>query len=208
MQLTPAQDIFNLFVTSILPALSDPSHAYNAQHKYVLVSLAEVKSIVLLTDLPNADSLMIHLFSNFFDTISGSTKASTGESIAKDVEYHMTQMLVTLVDESQSLPTDVIDVIVAQFLRAASPPTGKGKQELEENQSTLLMKELPEAYNRRRQSAMHAQRRWHDISANTSTMLLWTFLELRPSPMATGERATPLLILMTKKRMLALQSQT
>jgi sister-chromatid-cohesion protein PDS5 len=147
MQLTPAQDIFNLFVTSILPALSDPSHAYNAQHKYVLVSLAEVKSIVLLTDLPNADSLMIHLFSNFFDTISGSTKASTGESIAKDVEYHMTQMLVTLVDESQSLPTDVIDVIVAQFLRAASPPTGKGKQELEENQSTLLMKELPEAYN-------------------------------------------------------------
>lgn len=145
---TPTQlkDIFTLFVTSILPALSDPSHAYNAQHKYVLVSLAEVKSIVLLCDIQNSDSLILHLFSSFFDMISGSTKASTGESIAKDVEYHMTQMLVTLVDEAQSLPANVVDIIVAQFLRAATPG-GKGKQEVDGKQTTLLPKELPEAYN-------------------------------------------------------------
>ncbi|KAG4416704.1 hypothetical protein IFR04_010163 [Cadophora malorum] len=146
---TPTQlkDVFTLFVTSILPALSDPSHAYNAQHKYVLVSLAEVKSIVLLCDIQNSDSLILHLFSSFFDMISGSTKASTGESIAKDVEYHMTQMLVTLVDEAQSLPANVVDIIVAQFLRAATPGGGKGKQEVDGKQTTLLPKELPEAYN-------------------------------------------------------------
>ncbi|KAE8454103.1 hypothetical protein EG329_005026 [Mollisiaceae sp. DMI_Dod_QoI] len=146
---TPSQlkDIFTLFVTSILPALSDPSHAYNTQHKYVLVSLSEVKSIVLLCDIQNSDSLILHLFSSFFDMISGSSKSSTGEQISKDVEYHMTQMLVTLVDEAQSLPTDVVDVIMAQFIRAILFPAGKTKQETDEKQSTLLLKELPEAYN-------------------------------------------------------------
>ncbi|KAF8851743.1 hypothetical protein BDZ45DRAFT_808062 [Acephala macrosclerotiorum] len=146
---TPTQlkDIFTLFVTSILPALSDPSHAYNTQHKYVLVSLSEVKSIVLLCDIANSDSLILHLFSSFFDMISGSSKSSTGEQISKDVEYHMTQMLVTLVDEAASLPADVVDVIMAQFIRTTPFPTGKAKHDADEKQSTLLLKELPEAYN-------------------------------------------------------------
>lgn len=136
-----------MFVTSILPQLSDPSHAYNTQHKYVLVSLAEVKSIVLLCDIQNSDTLILHLFSAFFDTLSGSSKTSTGEQVSKDVEYHMTQMLVTLVDEAQNLPTEVVDIIVAQFLRASTPGGGKTKGETDEKQSTLLLKELPEAYN-------------------------------------------------------------
>jgi sister-chromatid-cohesion protein PDS5 len=88
---------------------------------------------------------MHHLFVSFFDIISGSSKASTGEQIAKDVEYHMTQMMVTLVDESASLPPAIVDVIIAQFLRAAAP--GAGKTQLDDKQSTLLMKELPAAYN-------------------------------------------------------------
>jgi len=114
------------------------------------VSLAEVKSIVLLTDIPSSDSLTLHLFSNLFDIISGSSKASTGEQMAKDVVYNMSQMLVTLVDEAASLPPQVVDIIVAQFLRATTPSTGKGKHgetRTDEKQSTLLLKELPEAYN-------------------------------------------------------------
>ncbi|KAH8594999.1 armadillo-type protein [Bisporella sp. PMI_857] len=146
---TQLKDIFTLFITSILPALSDPSNAYNPQHKYVLQSLAEVKSIVLVMDLPNADVLMVHLFSSFFDIISGSSKSSTGEQIAKDIQYHMTQMLVTLVDEASSLPTQAVDIIVAQFLRASTPGSGKthNGENQDERQSTLLPKELPEAYN-------------------------------------------------------------
>ncbi|TVY54635.1 Sister chromatid cohesion protein pds5 [Lachnellula cervina] len=144
------KDIFTLFINSILPALSDPSNAYNTQHKYVLMSLAEVKSIVLLTDIPSSDSLTLHLFSNLFDIISGSSKASTGEQIAKDVEYNMSQMLVTLVDEAAVLPPQVVDIIVAQFLRATTPGAGKskhGEARADEKQTTLLLKELPEAYN-------------------------------------------------------------
>ncbi|RQM06379.1 hypothetical protein DH86_00001188, partial [Scytalidium sp. 3C] len=138
------RDIFTLFITSIIPALSDPSNAYNTQHKYVLVSLAEVKSIVLLMDIPNSDALTLHLFTSCFDIVSGSSKASTGEQISKDVDYHMSQLLVTLVDEATSLPSQVVDIIVAQFLRAG---IGRKSEDADDKQSTLMLKELPEAYN-------------------------------------------------------------
>ncbi|PQE32263.1 hypothetical protein CJF32_00001018 [Rutstroemia sp. NJR-2017a WRK4] len=146
---TQVKNIFTLFVTSILPALSNPGHGYNTEHRYVLSSLADVKSIVLLTDVPNADDLMLHLFSSFFDITSGASKSSTGEQISKDVEFNMTQALVTLVDEAQVIPSQVIDIIMAQFLRAATPGGGKSKNDAkaDEKQSTLLLKDLPEAYN-------------------------------------------------------------
>ncbi|ESZ92150.1 hypothetical protein SBOR_7467 [Sclerotinia borealis F-4128] len=143
------KNIFTFFVGTILPALSNPSHTYNTEHKYVLSSLTEVKSIVLMTDLPNAEDLMLHLFSTFFDVCSGSSKSSTGEQISKDVEYNMSQCLVTLVDEAPVVGPQVIDIIVAQFLRAATPSGSKNKlgAKADDKQSTLLLKDLPEAYN-------------------------------------------------------------
>ncbi|KAI1495541.1 armadillo-type protein [Biscogniauxia marginata] len=145
---TPKQlkDIFTLFVKVILPALWDPTNAYNTQHKYVLTSLAEVKSILLINDVTNSEDLLLHLFSSFFDGISGSSKSASGEQVAKDVEFHMTDILVTLVDESPSLPPTVLDVIMAQFLRAAPPGGHREKADLNGNQTTLLPKEEPEAY--------------------------------------------------------------
>jgi sister chromatid cohesion protein PDS5 len=116
---------------------------------YVLASLAEVKSIVLLTDVPQSEGLLLHLFTSFFDIISCSSKNSTGEQISKNVEYHMNSILVILVDEAQNLPAEVIDIIIAQFLRAASLGGTKGKQGgdyADDKQSTLLAKELPPAY--------------------------------------------------------------
>ena len=142
-----------MLITVILPALSDPSNAYNQQHLYVLTSLAQVKSIVLLTDIPSSEPLMLHLFTSFFDILAGSTKSSTGEQLGKTVEFHMTSILVTMVDESATLPSEVVDVIVAQFLRtdprAVNGHAGKGKKHaatLDDKQSTLTLKELPPAY--------------------------------------------------------------
>ncbi|KAL7626837.1 Sister chromatid cohesion protein pds5 [Parahypoxylon ruwenzoriense] len=145
---TPKQlkEIFSLFVNTILPALWDPTNAYNTQHKYVLTSLAEVKSILLINDVSNAEELLLQLFSSFFDGISGSSKATSGEQVAKDVEFHMTDILVTLVEESPSLPPAVLDVIMAQFLRAAPPGGHKEKADSNGKQTTLLPKEEPEAY--------------------------------------------------------------
>lgn len=139
---------------SILPALSEPSNAYHSQHVYVLQSLAQVKSIVLVTDIPSPESLMIQLFTSFFDILSGSTNGSRGgEPLSKNVEYNMTAVLIILVDEASVLPQEIIDTIVAQFLRTdpsvVESGGGKGRKNgiFDSKQSTLVMKELPPAYN-------------------------------------------------------------
>ncbi|KAF3011890.1 hypothetical protein E8E14_008298 [Neopestalotiopsis sp. 37M] len=145
---TPSQlkEIFSLFVKTILPSLWDPTHTYNTQHKYVLTSLAEVKSILLINELSNAEDLLLHLFSSFFDGISGSSKSNSGEQVAKDVEFHMTDILVTLLEEGPTLPPSVLDVIMAQFLRAAPPGGSRARPDANGSQTTLLPKEEPEAY--------------------------------------------------------------
>ncbi|KAH7038157.1 armadillo-type protein [Microdochium trichocladiopsis] len=143
---TPKQlkEIFTLFVHTVLPALWDSSNAYNTQHKYVLTSLAEVKSILLINEVNNSEELLLDLFTAFFDGVSGTSKSASGDQIAKDVEFHMTEILVTLIEESPALPPDVLDVIMAQFLRAAPP--GGHREKTDENQTTLLPKEEPGAY--------------------------------------------------------------
>lgn len=120
----------------------------------MLTSLAQVKSIVLLTDIPASEPLLVNLFVSFFDILAGSSKSSNGEQLGKNVELNMTSILVTLVDESANLPSEVVDVIVAQFLRtdprATNVPNGKNKKNavaFDEKQSILVMKELPPAYN-------------------------------------------------------------
>ncbi|GAP90058.1 putative spo76 protein [Rosellinia necatrix] len=145
---TPKQlkEILTLFVKVTLPALWNPSHAYNTQHKYVLASLADVKSILLINDVNNSEELLLELFSGFFDGISGSFKSSSGEQVAKGVEFHMTEVMVTLIDESLALPPSVLDVIMAQFLRAAPRAGHREKADSNGTQTTLLPKEEPEAY--------------------------------------------------------------
>ena len=145
-----------MFITTILPTLSDPSNAYNNEHLYVLESLATVKSIVLLTDIPSSETLIFNLFATFFDILSSSSNSSTGEQVGKQVEFNMASILTIMVDETASLPPEVIDIIVAQFLRAdpraLNGVTGKSKKNgvlpvVDEKQSTLVMKDLPPAYN-------------------------------------------------------------
>lgn len=122
---------------------------------YVLQSLAQVKSIVLLTDIPSSEKLIVHLFTSFFDMLSGSSRATTGEQLAKNVEFNLTAILEILVDESSTLPGEVVDIIMAQFLRvdphAVNSNLTKGKKHgvapVDDRQSTLLLKELPAAYN-------------------------------------------------------------
>ncbi|KAI9698076.1 MAG: hypothetical protein M1820_007584 [Bogoriella megaspora] len=146
------KDIFTVIASSIIPALADPSDPYNSQHLHVLISLVTVKSIVLVADLNASNQLITQIFTACFDVLSGSSKASSGEEIGKNVEYHMTGLLETIVDEAQVLPDQVVDIMLAQFLRA-DPRTmlgmGKGKKNeaTDSNQSTLLLKQAPPAYN-------------------------------------------------------------
>ncbi|KAK7425391.1 Sister chromatid cohesion protein pds5 [Neonectria magnoliae] len=136
--------MFTLFIKDILPALHDPTNPYDSQHKYVLMSLTDVKSILLITEVHGADDLLLRLFNSTFDGVS-STKAASEEQVAKDVEIHLTEMLIQLIDESGSVSASIIDAIISQFLRAA-PPGGNRNREQNGNQSTLLVKSEPPAY--------------------------------------------------------------
>ncbi|KPM34523.1 hypothetical protein AK830_g12047 [Neonectria ditissima] len=136
--------MFTLFIKDILPALHDPTNPYDSQHKYVLMSLTDVKSILLITEVHGADDLLLRLFNSTFDGVS-STKAASEEQVAKDVEIHLTEMLIQLIDESGSVSASIIDAIISQFLRAATPG-GNRNREQNGNQSTLLVKSEPPAY--------------------------------------------------------------
>ncbi|KAI4720618.1 hypothetical protein E4T48_03098 [Aureobasidium sp. EXF-10727] len=109
--------IFSLIITQVLPALGNPQDPYNEQHLSIVRSLDEVKSIVLLTDIPGADGLLYKLFTGAFDIFADTSKNDRAEELGKNVEHHVTSLLVTVVDESPSLPNDVVDIILAQFLR-------------------------------------------------------------------------------------------
>lgn len=135
-----------------MPALADPTNAYNQQHVYILYSLDEYKSIVLVTDVDNADSLIVPLFTLCFDIVSGSGKNAAGVEVSKSVEYHLKRLLATVVEEA-TLPQDVTDIILSQFLRVdprntqgSSSKVKRGRDQ-DDKQGTLLLKDYPPAYN-------------------------------------------------------------
>jgi sister-chromatid-cohesion protein PDS5 len=137
----------------MLPLLADPTHPYNSQHMYVLRSLAEWKSILLINEIPGSDQLTAALFTTCFDVLSGPSKTDNGEELSKNVEHNMTEVLSTVIDEAPAVTHDVVDVVVAQFLWAdpitlgSSAKGKKGGNQIDTKQSTLRRKEAPPAYN-------------------------------------------------------------
>jgi sister-chromatid-cohesion protein PDS5 len=140
------KEIFTLFTSSMVPALENPSDPYNQQHTAILNSLTTVKSIVLLTDIPGSETLILNLFSNCFDVMSASGKAGVGEKLPKNLEYHMTSMLCTLVDECSALPAEVADKVLAQFLRV-DPSSLLSSNKKGASQAATLEHETSPAYN-------------------------------------------------------------
>jgi sister chromatid cohesion protein PDS5 len=112
-----------------------------------------VKSIILLTDLHTPEALILSLFSSAFDIVSGSAKSSSGEEVAEQVKFDLTRLLVTVIDEAQTLAAEAVDVIIAQFLRVDSRGTADttSKKKIaaitDEKQGTLLPRDYSPAYN-------------------------------------------------------------
>ncbi|KAH7349922.1 Spo76 protein [Plectosphaerella cucumerina] len=136
---------FALVISHVFPALGDASNPYHKEQKYVLRSLAEVQSILLVNEVDGADDLLLRLFSNFFDTVSGS---GPDDGVSKDITILMGDIMSSLVDEASGISPKVIEVIMAQFLRAAPPGGPHAKQDRADRngQSTLLLKSEPAAY--------------------------------------------------------------
>ncbi|KAG0018492.1 hypothetical protein BGZ80_007103 [Entomortierella chlamydospora] len=99
--------IFGLFVSE-LRNISSPKNPYFNMYYYLLESLSVVKSIVLITDIKNANDLMVDLFRNIFDDIRPQQ--------AKNVQICMSELLQHIIDEVKQLPQEIVDIILAQFL--------------------------------------------------------------------------------------------
>ncbi|KAG9013484.1 hypothetical protein FRB94_002559 [Tulasnella sp. JGI-2019a] len=106
-------DIFQFFLRQLTNGLKAGADApYYAQHFYLLESLASIKSIVLVCDLPQADDLMTEIFRDFFDLMR--------QDMAKNVEMFVADVLVSLIDEAQSLPAELLEVVLSQFMQKPS----------------------------------------------------------------------------------------
>jgi sister-chromatid-cohesion protein PDS5 len=102
------RDIFQFFFRQLSNGLKGPESSYYTEYFHLLESLSTVKSVVLVCDLPSADELMAEIFRDFF--------ALVRRDLAKKVELFLADILVALIDESQALPSEALDILMAQFI--------------------------------------------------------------------------------------------
>ncbi|KAH6625811.1 armadillo-type protein [Boeremia exigua] len=180
------KEIFSVIITKLLPLLADPSHPYNSQHLYVLRSLAEWKSILLINDLPGADALTTALFTACFDVLAGPAKHDGPEELSQNVEHNMTDVLSTVIDEAAALPHDVVDIIVAQFLWADPIALGSSKPKksapvVDARQTTLRRKDAPPAYNMAKSVCNSNQDKMARLVGNYFSSVIVDFTNSGPS---------------------------
>ncbi|KAJ3482805.1 hypothetical protein NLI96_g6741 [Meripilus lineatus] len=101
------RDIFQFFIRQLTQGLRGADSPYYNEFFHLLESLSTVKSVVLVCDLPNADELMADIFKGFFEMIN--------LDLAKKIELFVADILIALIDECQSLPQDVLELILDRF---------------------------------------------------------------------------------------------
>ncbi|EEY20644.1 Spo76 protein [Verticillium alfalfae VaMs.102] len=87
------QMFFDLVIKDVFTHLGDQSHPYHKQHKYVLASLNDTQSILLINDVDGADNLLQRMFSSFFDTAS-STTHDDGRKMVHYVSQYFSDVII------------------------------------------------------------------------------------------------------------------
>lgn len=105
---TELRDIFQFFFRQLSTGLKGTESTYYNEYFHLLESLSTVKSVVLVCDLPNSEELMMEVFRDFF--------ALVRRELAKKIELFIADILIALIDECQSLPSEVLETIMAQFM--------------------------------------------------------------------------------------------
>ncbi|KAM0752186.1 ARM repeat-containing protein [Meredithblackwellia eburnea MCA 4105] len=101
------KDLFQ-FLFRQLKYISTSTEPHFSEYYYVLESLSNVKSICIVADLDDADDLMSDLFRQSFDLISSQSP--------KNVQLCLSDILSQLLEETAQLSSDLVDVLLAQFL--------------------------------------------------------------------------------------------
>ncbi|WOO80532.1 Sister chromatid cohesion protein pds5 [Vanrija pseudolonga] len=87
---------------------------YYNEYVYLLDSLATIKSIVLICDLPGADDLITTYFESFVDIVR--------PDMSKNLIRHLSSILTEVLNETESVPSGVMESIFSQFETHGSTP--------------------------------------------------------------------------------------
>ncbi|WWC86884.1 uncharacterized protein L201_001763 [Kwoniella dendrophila CBS 6074] len=87
---------------------------YYTEYYHLIESLATIKSVVLVCDVPDSDTLMEGFFTGFMEIIR--------PDMNKTLIRYLRDILVALIEESSSLPQGVMDCLINQFENYATRP--------------------------------------------------------------------------------------
>ncbi|WVQ76020.1 hypothetical protein IAR50_005656 [Cryptococcus sp. DSM 104548] len=87
---------------------------YYPDYYYLIESLATIKSIVLICDVPGAEGLMDDFFSGFIEIAR--------PDMSKTLMRYMRDVLVSIIEEASTLPQGVMDSIINEFVQHSSKP--------------------------------------------------------------------------------------
>lgn len=99
--------VFDAFFRQ-LSFLAEKENPYSLQHNYLLKRLAEVRSVILITDLPDANRLIESMFETFYGL--------TTKDFPARLEPLVSEMLAEVVSEAESVPTAVLKQVLNKFL--------------------------------------------------------------------------------------------
>ena len=102
------RNIFQFFFRQLSAGFNGPDEPYYNEYFHLIESLSTVKSVVLVCDLPSSDELIHEIFKDLFTIVK--------RNFTKKIELFMADILVELIDESNSLPADALEVIMSQFV--------------------------------------------------------------------------------------------
>ena len=151
------RDIFQFFFRQLVVGLGKGGNVHEdpwyAETYHLLESLSTVKSVVLVCDLPSptAEDMLVGIFTDVFtiaNRASSSNTSSSSSTATKKVEMFLVDILVALLDETSSVPAQVLEIILAQFAQDSSTKssrataTGRGGYRLAVNVCTAATDRL------------------------------------------------------------------
>ncbi|CCH41941.1 Sister chromatid cohesion protein [Wickerhamomyces ciferrii] len=98
--------IFKLFISSF-KRLSDQNNGFYTQQVYLITRLAEVRSIILITDIEDNTKLIEELFELFYDT---------SKTFHKKLEPIISDILIEIISEWDQISSKVLKLILNKFL--------------------------------------------------------------------------------------------
>ncbi|GMK53875.1 hypothetical protein CspeluHIS016_0104610 [Cutaneotrichosporon spelunceum] len=110
---------------------------YYTEYCHLIESLAQIKSVVIIVDLPSADDLI----TRYFEGVCEIARADMNKSLLRN----LVSILVELLLESERAPSGVMDVIIKQFETYGSKPDTPSFQLIADVCNRMSVKVLPPA---------------------------------------------------------------